>query len=219
MPAWQSFQQCSVLLGVTVGLLIYMGTLGAEFVAIMVRLGQAPTDDWVHPTTEQQQYVWMISLLWNTSTTFIAMVMMKSLRRLVSSVFRADWVSVHNDDDQKNAKDDETKDHILTELLLAMERRFAMGALLGICASWNVTNVILGVAPQVVRSVVILSLACLWCTRAHWLGRWGIGQTTQSEQEVPWIYKDEDEDDFDKTPEKDDTVEGTEQYTKPLWSV
>ena len=35
--------------------------------------------------------------------------------------------------------------------------------LVGICISWNVTNMVVGMRPQIIQSCVILAVACMWC--------------------------------------------------------
>ncbi|CAB9519190.1 expressed unknown protein [Seminavis robusta] len=144
MPALSSFKTCSLVLGLLVGFFIYLSTLGAEFVGVML---------WGREILNKSNHeLILFSLMWNFITTMIAIVILSSMRRLVTIVFMA---SVSKE--RQNAED------VLCELLSYMEGRFAVGALVGICTSWNVTNVVLGMRPQIIQSCVILAVACLWC--------------------------------------------------------
>jgi len=148
MPSLGQFKTCGLLIGLLVGFFIYLSTLGAEFVAVML-WGRDILDK-----TNSELVVF--SLGWNLVTTCIALVVLTSLRRLVSAVFTA--AMKHH-----SAETAEDHDDILAELLSYLEGRFAIGALVGICVSWNVTNMVLGMRPQVISSCIILAVACLWC--------------------------------------------------------
>jgi len=146
MPALGHFKACSFMLGLLVGFFIYLSTLGAEFVGVML---------WGRAILEKSNHELIaFSLVWNFITTMIAIVILSSMRRLVAVVFMSVATQTRTTD---NAED------VLAELLSYMEGRFAVGALIGICASWNVTNFVLGMKPQLLQSIVILVVACLWC--------------------------------------------------------
>ena len=146
MPALGHFKFCSLVLGLLVGFFIYLSTLGAEFVGVML---------WGREILHKSNHeLILFSLLWNFITTMIAIVILSSMRRLVSVVFMAASCGQRS---VENAED------VLSELLSYMEGRFAVGALVGICVSWNVTNLVLGMKPQIIQSCVILAVACLWC--------------------------------------------------------
>ena len=141
MPNLSSFKTCSLILGLLVGFFIYLSTLGAEFVGVML---------WGREILNKSNHELIaFSLMWNFITTLIAIVILSSMRRLVSIVFTA-TAGTHAED-------------VLSELLSYMEGRFAVGALVGICVSWNATNLVLGMKPQIIQSCVILAVACLWC--------------------------------------------------------
>ena len=144
MPALGHFKSCSLILGLLVGFFIYLSTLGAEFVGVML---------WGREILNKSNHELIaFSLMWNFITTMIAIVILSSMRRLVSIVFLS---SVSN----KRTNTEE----VLSELLSCMEGRFAVGALVGICVSWNITNFVLGMKPQIIQSCVILAVACVWC--------------------------------------------------------
>ena len=112
MPALGHFKSCSLILGLLVGFFIYLSTLGAEFVGVML---------WGREILNKSNHELIaFSLMWNFITTMIAIVILSSMRRLVSIVFLS---SVSNK--RTNAED------VLSELLSYMEGRFAVGALIG----------------------------------------------------------------------------------------
>jgi hypothetical protein len=147
MPELSRFNSCSLILGLLVGFFIYLSTLGAEFVGVML---------WGREIlNKSNQELILFSLAWNFITTCIAIVILSSMRRLVTIVFSATISTTGRSSDNV--------EEILSELLSYMEGRFAVGALVGICFSWNVTNLVLGMKPQIIQSCVILVVACLWC--------------------------------------------------------
>ena len=170
MPALGHFKSCSLILGLLVGFFIYLSTLGAEFVGVML---------WGREILNKSNHELIaFSLMWNFITTMIAIVILSSMRRLVSIVFLS---SVSH-------KRTNTED-VLSELLSYMEGRFAVGALIGICVSWNITNFVLGMKPQIIQSCVILAVACLWCRVTLVL----LGSPEQS-----LIYEDDDDEEEDE---------------------
>ena len=159
------FSRYWLILGLLVGFFIYLSTLGAEFVGVML---------WGREILQKSNHELIaFSLMWNFITTMIAIVILSSMRRLVSIVFLS---SVSNK--RSNAED------VLSELLSYMEGRFAVGALVGICLSWNITNFVLGMKPQIIQSCIILAVACLWCRVTLVL----LGSPEQS-----LIYEDDEE--------------------------
>jgi len=143
MPTLGSFKACSLIVGFLVGLFIYLSTLGAQFVAVVLW----GTD--VLGKTNQEMV--LFSLAWNAATTSLALVILACLRRLVASVFTA--AAAH----RSNTED------LASELLSYLEGRFAVGALAGIFVSWNITNMVLGVRPHIIQSCAILAMACMSC--------------------------------------------------------
>ena len=144
MPLLGRFKFCSLVLGLLVGFFIYLSTLGAEFVAVMM-YGK----DILSKTNHE---LVMFSLAWNLITTCIALMVLVTLRRIVMAVAYPTLEERSVDAEQ-----------VVAELLSYLEGRFAVGALVGICISWNATNMILGMRPQIIQSCVILAVACMWC--------------------------------------------------------
>ena len=171
MPNLSSFKTCSLLLGLLVGTFIYLSTLGAEFVGVMV---------WGREVlTKSQTDLILFSLAWNVGTTILALLVLTTLRRMIVAVMES---TLRSD----NAED------IVFELLSYLEARFAVGALAGICFTWNVTNFVLGMRPQIVQSCIILVVACLWC-------RMTLCLVGGSNQELVYEEEEEEETEDDKT--------------------
>ena len=145
MPTLGQFKACGLILGFLVGLFIYLSTLGAEFVAVMM-WGKGILSKTNHELI-------MFSLAWNLATTFLALIILTCLRRLVITVFST--AVTH--------RSEQNADDLSSELLSYLEGRFAVGALVGICVAWNATNFVVGMRPQIIQSCVILAVACLWC--------------------------------------------------------
>lgn len=144
MPLLGKFKFCSLLLGLLVGFFIYLSTLGAEFVAVML---------WGRDIlTKTNNELILFSLGWNLITTFIALLILTTLRRMIMAVTYPALNERRVD-----------AEAVVAELLSYLEGRFAVGALVGICLSWNVTNMVLGMRPQIIQSCVILAVACMWC--------------------------------------------------------
>jgi hypothetical protein len=144
MPSLGRFKRCCLLIGFFVGTFIYLSTLGAEFIAVMM---------WGKEILARTNCeLVFFSLLWNLVTTCVALIMLMCLRQVIGCIF-VDVVGRS----KENAED------ILAELLSYLEGRFAVGALVGICVSWNITNFVLGMNPQIIQSGIIMAVACLWC--------------------------------------------------------
>ncbi|CAB9524444.1 expressed unknown protein [Seminavis robusta] len=187
MPQLGRFKVCSILLGFLVGVFIYLSTLGAEFIAVML---------WGKEIlAKTNSELVFFSLSWNLATTIIALVILSTLRRLVASVFLS---VVGRSRTSENAED------VLAELLSYLEGRFAVGALVGICISWNITNIVLGMRPQLMQSCIIMAVACLWCRVTLTL----LGQTDHA------LIYDRSEEEEDEEQQKEIVFE--DDKTEPL---
>ena len=51
----------------------------------------------------------------------------------------------------------------IEDIILNMECRYVVGALIGVCAAWAATDVALGMSGQVIYSVITLIVALTWC--------------------------------------------------------
>ena len=179
MPQLSAFKSCTLLLGLLVGIFIYLSTLGAEFVAVMV-WGK----DILDKTTTD---LLVFSLIWNLFTTLLALIVLSSLRTMVLAVLTSAMTTTTTS--QQRRSQDNIQE-VGAELLSYLEGRFAVGALVGICVSWNATNLALGMRPQVIQSCIIMAVACLWCRLTLVL----MGQPQHA-----LIYDHEDEEQEDTT--------------------
>jgi hypothetical protein len=49
------------------------------------------------------------------------------------------------------------------EMVLHMECRFVVGALVGVCMAWTMTDLLLGMKAQILYSLLTLLIALFWC--------------------------------------------------------
>ena len=54
------------------------------------------------------------------------------------------------------------------ELILHMECRFVVGALIGLCSAWAATDAMLGMSTQIFYSFGTLAVALSWCRIMMW---------------------------------------------------
>lgn len=172
MPMFTKFKGCSLFLGLLVGFFIQFSTLGANFL-LLTLWGQ----DVINTSKKE---VIVFSLLWSFFTSFMAIVVLGFLRALVSMVFRGSNPNKEHDDEKdkhssqtQEQQEQEQEQHdndesILEELVLHMECRFVVGALIGVCFAWTMTDVLLGMKAQIIYSIMTLIIALLWCKVMMW---------------------------------------------------
>lgn len=139
------FQRSSLFLGLLVGLFIQASTLGANYLVVSV------WGEEVVNTTKQD--VIYFSLVWSLFTSALAIVILAFLRNLVQACYQSD---------------DEERNDLLDDMILQMECRFVVGALIGVCSAWALTDLVLGMSMQIVYSVVTLVVALSWCRIMMW---------------------------------------------------
>jgi hypothetical protein len=138
--AFSRFKFSALLLGLLVGFFIQFSTLGANFLVITL-WGQ-------DVVTKSKSDIVVFSLLWSFFTSAMAIVILGFLRNLVTITYSA--VGGRSAD-------------LLEEMVLHMECRFVVGALVGVCLAWTMTDVLLGMRAQIVYSLVTLVVALVWC--------------------------------------------------------
>ena len=144
MPLFSVFKNHSLILGLLVGFFVQFSTLGANFLVLAL---------WEHDLiNKSKSEIVMLSLLWSALTSFMAILTLGFLRSVITIVFRA---SVGRDRINREA--------ILEEVVLHLECRFVVGALVGVCLAWTVTDVLLGMNIQIVYSIITLIVSLLWC--------------------------------------------------------
>jgi hypothetical protein len=138
--AFSRFKFSALLLGLLVGFFIQFSTLGANFLVITLW-----GEDMV---TKSKTDIIIFSLLWSFFTSAMAIVILGFLRNLVTITYAA--VGGRCAD-------------LLEEMVLHMECRFVVGALVGVCLAWTMTDILLGMRAQIVYSLVTLVVALFWC--------------------------------------------------------
>ena len=103
--------------------------------------------------TSRNQII-LFSLVWSFVTSALAIMMLGFLRALISSFFRSlplEARAVH------------LAEKIHSDMIENLEVLFVIGALVGVSLAWVVTDMILGMQPQVNISLVTLGMALLRC--------------------------------------------------------
>lgn len=139
-----SFKRSAIILGLLVGFFIQFSTLGANFLVITIW-----GDDVV---SKSKSDIVTFSLMWSFFTSAMAIVILGFLRNLVTIAFGA--VSSPLTDKHES---------LLEDMVLHMECRFVVGALVGVCMAWTMTDIFLGMKAQIIYSVVTLVVALIWC--------------------------------------------------------
>jgi hypothetical protein len=138
--AFSRFKFSALLLGLLVGFFIQFSTLGANFLVITM---------WGEDVvTKSKTDIVVFSLLWSFFTSAMAIVILGFLRNLVTITY--------------SAVGGRCKD-LLEDMVLHMECRFVVGALVGVCLAWTMTDILLGMRAQIVYSLVTLVVALFWC--------------------------------------------------------
>lgn len=134
------FKLSSMILGLLVGFFIQFSTLGANFLVITI---------WGEDViSKSKRDIVVFSLLWSFFTSAMAIIILGFLRNLIYITYNA--ISRRSQD-------------LLDEMVLHMECRFVVGALIGVCMAWTMTDVLLGMRAQILYSLVTLVIALFWC--------------------------------------------------------
>ena len=128
------FKSSSFILGIIVGFFIQFSTLGANYLALSF-MGEA-----ILNVTQRDLIIF--SLIWSLITSTMAIVVLAFLRKILFTTYLGTDIE---------------------DVVLHMECRYVVGALIGVCTAWAATDVALGMTGQVIYSVVTLITALLWC--------------------------------------------------------
>ena len=128
------FKSSSFVLGIVVGFFIQFSTLGANYLALTL-MGEA-----ILNVTQRELIIF--SLIWSLLTSTMAIIVLAFLRKIIFTSYLG-------------------KD--IEDIVLHMECRYVVGALIGVCTAWAATDVALGMTGQVIYSVVTLATALSWC--------------------------------------------------------
>jgi hypothetical protein len=134
------FKLSALLMGVLVGFFIQFSTLGANFLVINI---------WGEDILNKSRNdIVCFSLIWSFFTSAMAILVLAFLRNIVSIAY----VSVM----QKSQA-------MVEEMVLHLECRFVVGALIGVCTAWTITDALMGMQAQIVYSMATLGVALMWC--------------------------------------------------------
>jgi hypothetical protein len=145
------FKYSALCFGFLIGTFIQCSTLGANFLAVNV-YGQELVN-------KSKREIVLFSMVWSLITSGMAVIILGFMRNIVTATFNVVLQGVP-------AKHLSSRDHMetrLEEMIVHMECRFVVGALIGVCVAWTFTDYVLGMQAQVVYSGITLVLALLWC--------------------------------------------------------
>ena len=134
----------SIIVGLIIGCFIQFSSLGANFVM---------TSMYGYGVFYMKEFL-IISLVWCMITSVMGVCVLLFLRSLVVTSFYATTIA------NESFK---SKEDFISGLVQKMEYYFAVGALIGVCMCWTVTDVVLGMNVHVVHSLVTLLVALVWC--------------------------------------------------------
>jgi hypothetical protein len=155
MPLVGAFKTHAMIIGVLVGFFVQFSTLGANFLVIAMwenNLHARSNTEIIIPRTKLE--IIILSLLWSTFTSFLAIMTLGFLRSVITIVFQATIAP------QRRGP---AADAMLDEVILQLEYRYVVGALVGVCLAWTVTDFILGMSIEILFSFITLIISLLWC--------------------------------------------------------
>ena len=134
----------SLVIGLIIGCFIQFSSLGANFLM---------TSIYGYDVFFMKEFV-AVSLLWCFVTSIMGVCILLFLRSLIVTSFYA-TTSINDSF--------EGKEEYIARLIQHMEYHFAIGSLIGVCTSWTITDVIIGMKAHVAHSLVTLFVALVWC--------------------------------------------------------
>jgi hypothetical protein len=151
------FNRYSLFLGFLVGCFIQSSSLGANYI-LTVFFGH--NRDVIHANRE---HVYAFSLAWSLMTALMGIMILFFLRSLIV---------IHNNNNKRaNIRKNEREAEMLR---VHLEYSFAFGALAGVCVSWTITDLVLGLKVHAYHSMATLFIATVgkilvevWCTPAE----------------------------------------------------
>jgi F0F1-type ATP synthase assembly protein I len=142
----KKFNMCCLIVGLLIGFLVQEATLAANVVILEVW-----GEEFAHSSRSQ---IILFSLAWSFVTSALAIIMLGFLRALVSNFY----LSL-----PAEARSSEHAENLHNDMVENLEVLFVIGALVGVSLAWVVTDMFLGMKPQVNISLVTLGMALLWC--------------------------------------------------------
>jgi len=148
-PMLRHLKLSSLVLGTVVGCFIQLSTLGAS--SLLVRIWG---DSFLFESKNDKL---ALSVLWSIAVSAVAVVVLESLRLVVSTTYNATAVSKRSNKQQA--------EEALDELMLHMDSQYVTGCLMGVCLLWTLTEIMLGIKTQ-----ILYFLTSLFVTLFAWRG-------------------------------------------------
>lgn len=147
------FKTYSLLIGLCCGVFVQLSTLGANFLLLSLC-----GDDAIANQSDSEAL--LFSLLWSIFTSCLALVVLALLRALVKSILDISW--------SKNTHEDEETRFERDTFMMAVEVRYVVGALMGVCLAWTCTDILLGMQSLALYSLCTLFFAVVWSKAMIW---------------------------------------------------
>jgi hypothetical protein len=155
------FKTCSMFLGLFLGFFIQLTTLGSNFLLVT---SAGVEHGGFHVVLKTRGDLILFSLTWSLFTSMMAILVMFLLRAMVTLTHNSTGLQAEMH---------------LEHLLSNLECRYVMGALMGVCLAWAVTDIMLGMRGQVVFSLIALVVSLIWCKATIWFFALDKPQETQ----------------------------------------
>jgi hypothetical protein len=170
---YQSVYRSATLLGLLVGIVLEVPTMSTNFILVSYRASSTDAGN-------SEAYITRILLTfgfcWTMPILFFAILVLGYLRQQHRLRFNAS-----NDDSSEESEDiiysaatcchdvtDEDTSDMYTSLV-QIEIRFVASAMIGICASWGITGIFLGLKRIVLNSMIASVIALCLC---HFALKW-----------------------------------------------
>ena len=148
----QKFKTYSLLIGLCCGVFVQLATLGANFL-----LGALYGDAIAN---QSDVHAILFSLLWSFFTSILAFIILAFLRALVNSVLDANTPEDEYQDEEKRFE--------RVTFMMAIEVRYVVGALTGVCFAWTCIDLFFGMQSLAFYSICTLIVAMAWSKTMIW---------------------------------------------------
>jgi hypothetical protein len=147
---FSSFKKSALLLGVLIGVLIQLSTLGANYLVMTTTIwgGRGGADD-DYRNKSSNQDITMFTIIWSVFISALTIIILFFLRNIVSIAYLSVLKKSHQE--------------MVEEMILQMECHFVIGALIGICMAWALSDALIGLKTYCGYSIVILGVTGTSC--------------------------------------------------------
>jgi F0F1-type ATP synthase assembly protein I len=184
---YQRFYTCTTGLGLLVGVIIQLSTMFANCMIVSYLQSNNNNNNDSIDNDESDDIVStrnivIFSFCWSTLTSILAFVVLGCIRRYLgiehhrlrhhvydndqNTAIKCNFINEESEseiDENDNDDDDSNTSDGYTASLVQVEHRFVAGAMIGVCLSWAITDVLLGLKKEVIYSVLTLVIALVWC--------------------------------------------------------